>query len=109
MASGVQMVGRAPDSRLQIQIFGSLVVSDLPSDTTEAVEVIDHLVADPDESTRVRHAAIALRAHDWAHRWLTILTASGAPVPDRLEQRIEQLDAMADQLEGRYRSYGLRP
>ena len=99
LASGALMVGFPPDEELQRELIGECVVVDLPQNPSAAVEVIHQLNLGSHEAQRHRQVQLALRHHDWVHRWIKIFELSGLPVPDGLSLRRRQLEAMADRYE----------
>jgi hypothetical protein len=101
LASGAIMVGRAPDEGLQRKLIGETVVVDLPAGIPDAVELIDQLHRDPDETIRRRHVQLAMRGHDWAHRWATVFSTMGLDIPSGLQTRIDELAAIATSLDQR--------
>ena len=98
-ASGTVMLGAPPEpEQLARQMPWEDAVVPLPVDAPGVVDVLRSLEADPDrvEGIRRRNVAGALRHHDWAHRWLSLLAAAGlAPQPDTIA-RLERLAAEAD-------------
>jgi hypothetical protein len=99
LASGVTMVGRAPDESLQHELIGESAVIDLPGSPADAVELIDKLHADPDLAVRRHRVQLALRGHDWAHRWARLFAGTGLDVPNRLLARIDRLASTAAELD----------
>jgi hypothetical protein len=99
LASGVAMIGQPPSVHLQEEVVGRQVVASLPEAPGEAVEMIAAAIATDQEPMRRANVQLALRNHDWAHRWATVLDACGLPAPDGLQDRIGQLAAQADSLD----------
>ncbi|MEL7156810.1 MAG: glycosyltransferase [Actinomycetota bacterium] len=100
LAAGALMVGSPPDEDLQQRVIGRTVVIERPEDPAAAVELIAELVAADNRDARIASTQLALRRHDWAHRWRQILRNGGVAVPRGLETRIDNLAAMADSLTG---------
>ncbi|MCP3989082.1 MAG: hypothetical protein GY724_08405 [Actinomycetia bacterium] len=99
LASGVYMIGRAPSIHLQEQVVGRKVVAALPESPGEAVESIDAAISTDQEPLRRANVQLALRNHDWAHRWSTVFERCGLVTPSGLQGRIEQLAGQADSLD----------
>jgi hypothetical protein len=97
LASGVVMVGLAPNESLQRHAFGEPVVIDLPSDPHQAVELIDELHRGQVDAIRGHNVKLACTGNDWGHRWQMVFETAGLPVPAGLHSRIERLAAMAGQ------------
>ncbi len=96
LAAGAHMIGLPPDEDLQRRVIGETVVQEMPSDAAAAVEMIDQLVTGDYRARRVAHTQLALRQHDWAHRWAQIFRLAGIQIPRGIETRIENLSARAD-------------
>jgi hypothetical protein len=101
LASGAILVGRAPDDTLQRKLIGESVVVDLPAEPLDAVDLIGKLHRDANETIRRHHVKLALRRHDWAHRWASIFTGTGLEVPAGLRTRIDELATIAASLDQR--------
>ena len=98
LASGALMVGLPPDEDLQRRLVGRPVVTEIASNPSEAVELINELTVADHGSVRRSQVQLALQRHDWAHRWSTVFEQCQLPVPAALQARIERLDAMATSL-----------
>jgi hypothetical protein len=70
-------------------------------DGSDVGAVVDSLLARPAELARlsVRNAVLALRRHDWAHRWKTLLGIAGLSPRPALGARLARLEALAGQAE----------
>lgn len=99
LASGAHLIGMPPDEELQTLLLGRPVVASLPDTPSAAVEAIHEAVIADDGDGRRARVQIALRGHDWAHRWSTILERSGLTPPPGLTSRVEALAAQADSLD----------
>ncbi len=99
LAGGALMVGRPPDADLQERVIGRVVVHEAQPSAAETVELIADLLATDRRRERVEQSILALRRHDWAHRWRDVYRASELPVPQGVETRIEQLAANAAALD----------
>lgn len=99
LASGVSMIGFPPDESLQKALIGELVVESLADDPSIAVEQIEQLTRTDRTQTRRHNVQLALRGHDWIHRWATLFAKSGIDAPPRFETRIEQLETLASSME----------
>ncbi|MEM7341293.1 MAG: glycosyltransferase [Actinomycetota bacterium] len=98
LASGALMLGLTPSTELQREVIGEPVVIDMPTTAGQAVELIDELQREDHEASRRAHVQLALRGHDWSHRWSQIFAACGVSPGSRLEARIDQLEALASSL-----------
>lgn len=96
LAAGCLMAGYPPDEALQQELLGETVVLPLPTDRSAAVDYLDELSRGDHDARRRHLTGLALRHHDWAHRWQRIFELSGTAVPPGLEQRREQLERLAD-------------
>lgn len=99
LASGSIMMGNPPEERLQKELVGEIVVTELPEEPSEAIDIITELQARDHTDQRRAQIQLAMRRHDWAHRWSEIFTTSGLEPPSGLKVRLDRLDAMADSLE----------
>lgn len=99
LASGVLMAGFAPDEALQTELIGEPVVVELPPEPSAAIDIVDELHRGDHGDRRRHQVGLALRGHDWVHRWRDIFELSGVGVPPGLLQRIDRLEAMADGLD----------
>lgn len=99
LAGGSVMVGFPPDEDLQRRTVGDEVVIPMPSEPSEAVELIDDVQRRDNGPLRRAHVQLALRHHDWAHRWNEIFTKSELDPPAGLRVRLDRLEGMADSLD----------
>ncbi len=102
-AAGAVLLGQAPTALTFRRDFPwPDAVVELKVDGSDAAEVVADLSQRPDEMARlgVRNAIAALRRHDWAHRWLSMLEAAGLPARPALYERMRTLDALAANAEG---------
>ncbi len=99
LAGGAVMVGYPPDETLQRELIGQPVVIPLPADRRRAADLIGDLAGANHEARRRRQVQLALRGHDWVHRWIRIFTLAGMEIPDGLARRAGQLAVLADRLE----------
>lgn len=99
LAAGALMVGAPPGEDQQQRVIGRPVVIERPDDPAGTVELIAELVAADHRDARVASTQLALRQHDWAHRWDRIFRDGGVAVPRGIEARIDNLAAMADALD----------
>lgn len=100
LAGGSLMIGIPPDERLQREQVGDIVVTEIPSEPSEAVELIEELQLRDHRDLRRSHVQLALRRHDWAHRWQTIFSQSDLTPPAGIQARVDRLAGMADSIEG---------
>jgi hypothetical protein len=91
LASGAIMIGVPPDPVEQRALTGHELVHELPSEPGLAVERIEQLVAGPDVERRRLQMQLALRGHDWAHRWVEVFDQIDLDPPPGLRDRVEQL------------------
>lgn len=101
-AAGAVLLGQTPTALTFRRDFpwpDALV--ELKTDGSDAVDVVTDLRRRPDELTRIgiRNAVAALRRHDWAHRWLTILETAGLTPRAALTERMRTLEALAAKAE----------
>ncbi len=75
----------------------------LPFDS-EDMSVFD-IIKDTDRVRAIQRANVVncLRRHDWAHRWRDMLTALGLSVSPQTNDRILQMDELADEIAGQRR------
>lgn len=100
LASGTLLVGLAPGTDAQRALVGAEVVEPF-SDVAGRLNPLFDTPPDAPGVTalRRRNQALALRAHDWGHRWEVVLRALGLPVPELLAQRLDELSRRADRLD----------
>lgn len=98
LAGGAAMIGLAPEATLQHLAVGEVVVEDLPADIDDAVGRIAELVEGDADLVRRRNLDLALRRHDWSHRWSSMLATLGHEAPDALTARVAALTRQADEL-----------
>lgn len=99
LAGGAVMIGMPPDEELQRIAVGEAVVEHLPADPEEGVAAIEKLVDGDTREIRRRNLDLALRRHDWVHRWITMFEALGSDVPPDAIQRAKELSGIADALD----------
>ena len=101
LASGTVLVGLAPSAEAQRQLVGAELVEPFADADGRLSPLFD---APPDApevlAQRHRNQALALRRHDWGHRWEVLLRTLGLPVPEPLARRLDDLSRRADQLDG---------
>lgn len=98
-ASGVIMVGERPDNGEFEKLFGwPDAVIHLPYNSSGIDTIINDLDRQPEKQDRIRrtNVAQALKRHDWAYRWETILNTVGLqPLPELLERK-KRLESLAE-------------
>jgi hypothetical protein len=98
IAAGALLLGQAPSVPAFRDDFPwpDAVIEARP-DGSDIAEVLSGFDARPDEMQRIaaRNAVHALRHHDWAHRWQSILQIAGASGRPALDERLRALDALA--------------
>ena len=57
--------------------------------------VVSEAVASAMTAERQRNIATAMAAHDWSHRWMSLLQTCGVTPDPRLLRRIDRLSASA--------------
>ena len=79
-----------------------LVVIPLPTEASAIEETLWDLDVQPDRLARARanNVANALRRHDWAYRWQTILSIAGLSESPLLRARIANLHSLAESAVG---------
>ncbi|MEY6432068.1 glycosyltransferase [Thioalkalicoccus limnaeus] len=98
VAAGAVLVGSAPDAdafRSNFDWKDSIV--EIRADGRNAYGVVRDLLADTGrlEAISVQNMVMALRRHDWAHRWLTMFERAGLPEPTGLVRRVARLEEAA--------------
>jgi len=102
-AAGAVLIGDHPKTPTFEEHFGwQDSVIHQPVDAPHIADVIDDLDSQPArlDAIRRRNVSQCLRHHDWAHRIVHIFRAAGLPLPPRLEQRLDELDGMANLVAG---------
>jgi hypothetical protein len=97
-AAGAVLMGQAPTVESFRKDFPwPDAVVELRTDGSDTEAVIDSLWSAPDRMHAMgrRNAALALRRHDWSHRWSAVLAIAGLPARPALAERLERLDALA--------------
>jgi hypothetical protein len=101
-AAGAVMLGQAPTASAFRDHFPwpDAVIEPNP-DGSDVGEVLAALFSRPDEFERMSHrnATTALRRHDWAHRWRSMLSTAGVPERPPLARRLEVMEKLAEQSE----------
>lgn len=98
LAGGTVMIGMPPEEELQRIAVGEVVVEQLPADPKAGVAAIEKLVDGDTRGIRQRNLDLALRHHDWVHRWITMFETLGLDVPHDATVRVKELNAIADAL-----------
>lgn len=97
-AAGAVLLGQAPTALTFRRDFPwPDAVIELNADGSDVADVMADLSRRPDEMARLgaRNAVAALRRHDWAHRWLSILETVGLTPCAALAERISTLETLA--------------
>ncbi len=97
-AAGAILVGQAPTAPAFREDFPfEEAVLEVRPDGSDAAEVVSRFEGRRAEAERIaaRNAAHALRRHDWAHRWRSILRLAGVAERPGLGERIGALEALA--------------
>jgi len=97
-AAGAVLLGQAPGALTFHRDFPwPDAVVELNADGSDVADVLADLSRRPDELARLgaRNAVAALRWHDWAHRWSSILETIGLAPRPALSERLGALEALA--------------
>jgi len=97
-AAGAVLLGQAPGALTFRRDFPwHDAVVELNADGSDVADVLADLSRRPEELARlgVRNAVAALRWHDWAHRWSSVLEAAGLAPRPALNARLRTLEALA--------------
>lgn len=97
-ASGTVMVGERPNNEAFEELFDwPEAVTRLPYDSRDIDAIIRDLDADPERQERIRRAGViqALTRHDWVYRWEAILNTVGLEPLQRLQERRDRLQRLA--------------
>ena len=97
-AAGAVLLGQAPGTLTFRRDFPwPDAVVELNADGSDVADVLADLSRRPDELARlgVRNAVAALRWHDWAYRWRSILETAGLAPRPALNERARALEALA--------------
>ena len=98
LASGAVMIGMPPEEELQRTAVGEVVVQELPDDPAQGVVAIEKLLDGDNTNVRRRNLQLALRRHDWVHRWRSLLVTAGFEPPEQVEERIAGLSSIAESM-----------
>src|SRR5688572_30633108 len=99
IAGGPVILGSAPDCSDYRENFDwPDAVIQLPAEAAAIEETLWDLDVQPDRLARARanNVVNALRRHDWAYRWQTILSIAGLSESSRLRERIANLHSLAE-------------
>ena len=99
IAGGPVILGSAPACRDYRENFDwPDAVIPLPADASGIEEMLWHLDDQPERLARARANNVmnALRRHDWAYRWQTILATAGLSESPLLRERIANLWSLAE-------------
>ena len=98
-AAGAVLLGQAPTApAFRTGFPWPDAVIPARADGSDVEEVIARLESSPGAWTRLSalNAVSALRGHDWAHRWRSILRIAGATPRQALIDRLRRLERQAD-------------
>jgi len=110
-AAGAVLLGQAPTSSAFRRDFPwPDAVVELDADGSDVVEVLADLSRRPDELAQLgaRNAVAALRWHDWAHRWSSILATAGLAPHPVLNERVRALETLASDAERTHPAHKVR-
>jgi hypothetical protein len=100
-AAGAVLVGRTPEAAGFDELFGwTDSVIPVGDYDRSIAELLDALEADPERVRAVsrRNIAQSLRRHDGVYRWRDILNTLGLTPDKRVERRVAELTALADEI-----------
>ncbi len=100
-AGGAILLGSRPDCPEFDELFDwPDAVLEIAPEGTDLHEVLADFEADPDRVRAARLANIthALRRHDWAFRWQTILETAGLAPSEAHVKRVGKMAGLADQI-----------
>lgn len=98
-AAGAALLGQAPTAPAFHDEFPwPDAVIEPREDGSDVADLLAASEARPGELERIsaRNAVTALRKHDWAHRWQSILQIAGVDARPALTERLRALEAIAD-------------
>jgi hypothetical protein len=98
-AGGAILIGDAPKSRSAELLFDWPDAHlDVPFGSLAIIDTIEQLERDPERCENIRRTNVAqcLRRHDWSYRWQQLLAALELAPHDKLTQRLQQLQTLAD-------------
>lgn len=98
LVAGCIVAGKRPISRMADEMLcWDQATVELPDDPAQAVEAVQLLLANDERWDAQRHINIrnVLERHDWRDRILTLCHLFGIPIPERLHDDLEQLQAFA--------------
>lgn len=107
-AAGAILLGQAPTaSTFRCDFPWPDAMVEINSDGNDVSDVLADLSRRPDELARVgaRNAVAALRRHDWAHRWSSMLETAGLAPRPALKERVRALEALAARAERAHETY----
>lgn len=100
-AAGAILLGERPNNGVFEKLFDwPDAVVDLPYNSTEVGDIIRELDGQPERQQGIRRTNViqALRRHDWAYRWESILqTVNLEPMPELLKRK-ERLRMMSESI-----------
>ena len=102
MAAGAILLGQAPTASTFHDDFPwPDAVIELNADGSDVSDVLADLSRRPAELARLstHNALAALRRHDWAHRWSSMLSTAGLALRPALSERVRVLEALAAKVE----------
>ena len=97
-AGGAVALGSSPKSLEYQQCFGwPDATIEIPYDAQDLRCILAELDSQPQRLAQVRidNVVNSLRRHDWLHRWARVLDAAEMPHTAEMQQRREQLEALA--------------
>lgn len=99
LAAGCRLIGRPPAPDAEQRVLGGPVVEPIATDVATAVDQLEAAVTVNNTALARKHIAIAMRGHDWAHRWLTLFATAGMEPPAEIGSRVAGLAERADRLD----------
>ncbi len=102
-AAGAVILGDVAKTSDRSDVFDwDDAIVDLGLDAEDVTGAFQAIESDPAREALIRRTGPvqALRRHDWAYRWQTIMGHAGLEVPAEVSERIDALEAAANTYEG---------
>lgn len=96
LASGAGMVGLPPDEAMQRQVLGRSVVEPIPESPEDLPIFLEEMITRHGPAEAAANIRLALRSHDWAHRWCDLFEHLGLEAPEGLQHRKAELNRRAE-------------
>ncbi|MEL6980891.1 MAG: hypothetical protein AAFO29_00550 [Actinomycetota bacterium] len=96
LASGAGMVGLPPSQDMQRLVLGRTVVEPMPTAADDLPIFLEEMAERHGPAEAAANIRLALGAHDWAHRWVTLFNHLGIEPPEGLQSRMAELNRRAE-------------